>query len=114
MVVTSEPPSTILYLGMNKGDPTALLSDRSNTLRSYRKKSKDGSSTIPSIKDVLTPTKRSRVFDNNSYSIIKQTLKKSPKMSNYIKEVYDAKGFHNKMTARRVKASSVTDDLAYP
>ena len=32
-------------------------------------------------------------------------------MANYIREVYDAKSFHNKMTERRAKASS---DLSYP
>ena len=31
-----------------------------------------------------------RNFDNNSYAIIKKQLNKSPKMANYIKEVYDA------------------------
>ena len=62
---------------------------------------------------MLTP-KRNRFFDNNSYSIIKQTLKKSPKMANYIREVYDAKGYHNKMKERRSKANSVVDDLTVP
>ena len=36
-------------------------------------------------------------FDNNSYSIIKQNINKSPKMSKYIKEVYDAGKYHSQM-----------------
>ena len=35
-------------------------------------------------------------------------------MANYIKEVYDAKGFHKKMSQRRAKANSAADDLSYP
>ena len=46
---------------------------------------------------------------------MKQTLKKSPKMASYIREVYDVKGFHNKMvTERRAKASSAVSDLSHP
>ena len=39
--------------------------------------------------------KHRKVFDNNSYSIIKKELNKSPKMANYIQEVYDANKYHS-------------------
>ncbi len=45
---------------------------------------------------VITATpnaiKAKKTFDNNSYSIIRKELNKSPKMANYIQEVYDASG----------------------
>lgn len=34
-------------------------------------------------------------FDNNSYSIVKRELNKSPKMANYIQEVYDANSYRS-------------------
>ena len=40
-----------------------------------------------------TATKTS--FDNNSYAIVKRELSKSPKMANYIQEVYDANSYHS-------------------
>ena len=108
-------PGTFLYLG-NKGD-NALQQDIYSARSSSRKPKKNHRKVMvetPSVmRDVAgTPLARrappqggKAVFDNNSYSMIKQTINRSPKMAKYIKEVYDANKYHSQMLLNRSKTA---------
>ena len=86
-------PATFLYLG-HSGDPNPLQTDR-NSVRSVSNKRPNEirlkrNTREPASIDAQRQHQESTNFDNNSYAIIKKELSKSPKMANYIKEVYDA------------------------
>ena len=109
-------PGTFLYLG-NNGDANALQSDiysaRSSQKKPWKSNRKGMVETpsvmrdiagTPMVRRVAPPGKAN--FDNNSYTMIKQTLNKSPKMAKYIKEVYDANKYHSQMILNRSKTTA--------
>ena len=113
---STNEPGTFLYLG-NNGDANALQSDIYSARSSSRKPfktSRKGMVETPSVmRDIAgTPMVRraaprdKATFDNNSYTMIKQTLNKSPKMAKYIKEVYDANKYHSQMILNRSKTTN--------
>ena len=85
--VGSREPSTLLFLGSSDGRHES------------KTKPKKDFNSLPGMKltntSITSPVKRKRNFDNNTYSIMKRTLEKSPKMANYIKEVYDVGSYHS-------------------
>ena len=86
-------PATFLYLG--QPGESALKSDRassrSKTLRAKKNlRSKYDDGLIGGPATAVSPNRKVRVFDNNSYAIVKRSLKSSPKMVNMIQEVYDS------------------------
>ena len=52
------------------------------------------------------------MFDNNSYTVAQNTLKATPKMANYIKDVYDSG--KNSATKRSIKMNDRRNNMTDP